>query len=96
MRLACPICLLEEWEADYKKDLSEYLTDVELNAAKLTGSFSDGTLTQDRQEYLNSQLKSAFNAALQNGVAPTQEQLEAAGWSAPQYWSYLANKLSET
>ena len=86
---------LEEWEADYKKDLSEYLTDVELNAAKVTGSFSDGTLTQDRQEYLNSQLKSAFNAALQNGVAPTQEQLEAAGWTAPQYWNYLAQQLSK-
>ena len=84
---------VDEWEQEYRKDLSKYLTDVELEAAKATGSFSDGTLTQDRQEYINKQLKSAFEAALANGVAPTVEQLEAAGWTEPQYWNYKASNI---
>ena len=84
---------VEEWEKEYQKDLAEYVNDVELSAAKVTGAFSDGTLTQDRQEYINDQLTEAFNAALKNGVAPTVEQLEAAGWTQPQYWNYKASNI---
>ena len=84
---------VEEWEKEYQKDISKYITDMELNAAKATGSFSDGTLTQDRQEYINKQLNNAFNAALKNGVAPTVEQLQAAGWTEPQYWNYKASNI---
>ena len=79
---------LEKWEKDYEIDIAKYLNEVEMDAANMTGAFSSGIPTAKRQQQIQSNLVSAGKAMMSAGLTPTSEQLEAMGWSEPQYWQW--------
>lgn len=80
---------LKEWEAEYNLSAQQYLSDLDLSTAQLTGTFSDGTQTLDAQETLNSRLASAGQTLLSMGMLPSDSQLEAMGMTSDQAQSYL-------
>ena len=83
---------LSEWQNEYALDVSKYLTDTELDAAKLTGVFPNGAATADYRNAVNSRYANAAKALIDAGIVPTEEQLSAMGWTPEQYWVYrMAN-----
>ena len=83
---------LSEWQNEYALDVSKYLTDTELDAAKLSGVFPNGATTADYRNTVNSRYANAAKALIDAGIVPTEEQLSAMGWTPEQYWVYrMAN-----
>lgn len=81
---------LLQWEADYALSAQKQQSDTELNAAKLTGALSDGTLTLEAQ----TRLAQAGEAMLAAGLTPTRAQLLAMGWTEAQYEEYIKGRQS--
>ena len=79
---------LRQWENEYNLDISKYLTDTEINAAKVTGAFPNGALTADYRNSLNDRYANAGKAMISAGIVPSAEQLSAMGWTPEQYWVY--------
>lgn len=79
---------LAQWQNEYNLDVSKYLTDTELNAAKMTGSFTNGTPTADYRNQLNDRYANSAKALISAGIVPSSAQLEAMGWTPEQYWIY--------
>ena len=83
---------LSEWQNEYSLDVGKYLTDTELEAAKLSGVFSNGATTADYRNDVNKRYADAAKALISAGIVPSAEQLSAAGWTPEQYWIYrMAN-----
>lgn len=87
---------LEKWEKDYAFDAAKYVNDIELDVANATGAFASGIPTAKRQQQMTDNLVSAGKAMMQAGLTPTSEQLEAMGWSEPQYWQWRMSNPSPT
>lgn len=85
---------LAQWEADYALNANRYRSDTELAAARLTGALADGTPTLEAQEQFRTQLAQAGEAMMQQGITPTDAQLEAMGWTKEQYELWLANRAN--
>lgn len=85
---------IDEWKAEYDLSVSKYLTDTELNAAKLTGAFGDGTITADMANSINDRYAAGGKAMLSAGVIPSDGQLSAMGWTPEQYWVYRMSNAS--
>ena len=77
---------LSEWQNEYALDVGKYLTDTELEAAKLTGVFPNGATTADYRNDVNKRYADAAKALISAGIVPTEEQLDAMGWTPEQYW----------
>ncbi|MDO5445804.1 MAG: hypothetical protein Q4F31_09330 [Eubacteriales bacterium] len=83
---------LDEWKADYDLSVAKYLTDTELDAAKATGVFADGTPTIDTISSEADRYAAAGKAMMSAGIVPSESQLAAMGWTPEQYWIYkMAN-----
>ena len=83
---------LSEWQKEYALDVGKYLTDTELEAAKLSGVFSNGATTADYRNAVNKRYADAAKALISAGIVPNASQLEAMGWTPEQYWIYkMAN-----
>ena len=83
---------LSEWQNEYSLDVGKYLTDTELEAAKLSGVFSNGATTADYRSDVNKRYADAAKALISAGIVPSAEQLSALGWTPEQYWIYkMAN-----
>ena len=87
---------LEKWEKDYAFDAAKYVNDIELDVANATGAFASGIPTAKRQQQMTNNLVSAGKAMMSAGLTPTSEQLEAMGWSEPQYWQWRMSNPSPT
>ena len=85
---------IDEWKAEYDLSVSKYLTETELNAAKATGAFGDGTITADMANNINDRYAAGGKAMLSAGVIPSDEQLSAMGWTPEQYWVYRMSNAS--
>ncbi|MDO5445949.1 MAG: hypothetical protein Q4F31_10065 [Eubacteriales bacterium] len=86
---------VDEWKAEYDLSVSKYLTDTELNAAKVTGAFSNGTPTMDTLNDMSDRLVESGKAMMNAGIVPSNDQLAAMGWTPEQYWIYkMANYVS--
>ena len=84
---------LSEWQNEYALDVGKYLTDTELEAAKLSGVFSNGATTADYRNDVNNRYANAAKALISAGIVPSEEQLAAMGWTPEQYWIYkMANQ----
>ena len=79
---------LSEWQNEYALDVGKYLTDTELETAKLTGVFTNGATTADYRNNVNKRYADAAKALISAGIVPTEEQLAAMGWTPEQYWVY--------
>ena len=79
---------LSEWQNEYSLDVGKYLTDTELEAARLSGVFSNGATTADYRNAVNKRYADAARALISAGIVPSAEQLSAAGWTPEQYWIY--------
>lgn len=79
---------IDEWKAEYDLSVAKYLTDTELNAAKATGVFSDGTITADLANDMADRYVNGGKAMMSAGIIPSAEQLAAMGWTPEQYWIY--------
>lgn len=83
---------LAQWEADFLLNAEKYRIDTELDAARLIGALADGTPTLEAQEKFRAQLAEAGAAMIENGLVPTDAQLEAMGWSKEQYEAWLQSR----
>ena len=84
---------LSEWQNEYSLDVGKYLTDTELEAARLSGVFSNGATTADYRSDVNKRYADAAKALISAGIVPSADQLSAMGWSPEQYWIYrMANQ----
>lgn len=83
---------LAQWEAEYDLAARQYMSNLEMSAANLTGAFSDGTPTLSAQRNLQAQLAEAGMAMMQMGLEPTDAQIEAMGWTKDQYAAYKAQR----
>ena len=79
---------LRQWQNEYSLDVGKYLTDTELEAAKLSGVFSNGATTADYRNDVNNRYANAAKAMINAGIVPSEEQLSAMGWTPEQYWVY--------
>ena len=79
---------LRQWQNEYALDVGKYLTDTELEAAKLSGVFSNGATTADYRNDVNNRYTNAAKAMINAGIVPSEEQLSAMGWTPEQYWVY--------
>lgn len=86
---------LDQWLADYRMSISQYLTNTELNAANVTGAFSNGTLTNAAYQQEQERIANAASALIQAGVTPTVEQLAMLGWNSRQALDYLDRNFPE-
>ena len=64
------------------------LTDTELEAAKLSGVFTNGATTGDYRNAVNNRYATSARALIDTGIVPSAEQLAAMGWTPEQYWVY--------
>lgn len=83
---------LAQWEAEYDLAARQYMANLEMSAANITGAFSDGTPTLSAQRNLQAQLAEAGMAMMQMGLEPTDAQIEAMGWTKDQYAAYKAQR----
>ena len=79
---------LSEWQNEYALDVGKYLTDTELNAAKLSGVFPNGATTADYRNAVNNRYATSARALIDAGIVPSAEQLSSMGWTPEQYWVY--------
>ena len=83
---------LREWENEYALNVSKYLTDAELQAAKLFGVSANGAETADYRNAVADRYAEGARAMMNAGIVPSAAQLEAMGWTPHQYWIYrMAN-----
>ena len=83
---------LRQWENEYLLKVGEYLTDTELEAAKLFGVAPNGAETADYRNAVNDRYAEGARAMMNAGIVPSASQLEALGWTPQQYWIYrMAN-----
>ena len=83
---------LREWENEYLLKVGEYLTDTELQAAKLFGVSANGAETADYRNAVADRYAEGARAMMNAGIVPSASQLEAMGWTPAQYWVYrMAN-----
>ncbi len=83
---------LRQWENEYLLKVGEYLTDTELQAAKLFGVASNGAETADYRNAVADRYAEGARAMMNAGIVPSSSQLEAMGWTPQQYWIYrMAN-----
>ena len=83
---------LRQWENEYLLKVGEYLTDTELQAAKLFGVAPNGAETADFRNAVNDRYAEGARAMMNAGIVPSASQLEAMGWTPEQYWIYrMAN-----
>ena len=83
---------LRQWENDYLLKVGEYLTDTELQAAKLFGVAGNGAETADYRNAVNDRYAAGARAMMSADIVPSASQLEAIGWTPEQYWVYrMAN-----
>ena len=83
---------LREWENEYALNVSKYLTDAELQAAKLFGVAGNGAETADYRDAVQDRYAAGAKAMMNAGIVPSESQLEALGWTPEQYWVYkMAN-----
>ena len=83
---------LRQWENEYLLKVGEYLTDTELQAAKLFGVAPNGAETAETQNAVNDRYAEGARAMMNAGIVPSASQLEALGWTPQQYWIYrMAN-----
>ena len=83
---------LRQWENEYLLDVGEYLTDTELQAAKLFGVAPNGAETAETRNAVNDRYAAGARAMMNAGIVPSAAQLEAIGWTPEQYWVYrMAN-----
>ena len=83
---------LRQWENEYLLDVGEYLTDTELQAAKLFGVAPNGAETADYRNAVNDRYAAGARAMMNAGIVPSAAQLEAIGWTPEQNWVYrMAN-----
>ena len=80
---------IQEWQAEYQKAKAQLLTDTEMQMANMTGAFSTGQRTNAAINADREMIANAAASLIQAGVAPTQEQLAALGWTPSQAVSYL-------
>ena len=79
---------LRQWENEYLLKVGEYLTDTELQAAKLLGVAPNGAETADYRNAVADRYAEGARAMMNAGIVPSASQLEAMGWSPEQYWIY--------
>ncbi len=79
---------LSQWQNEYALDVGKYLTDTELEAAKLSGVFTNGATTGDYRNAVNNRYATSARALIDAGIVPSAEQLAAMGWTPEQYWIY--------
>ena len=79
---------LRLWENEYLLKVGEYLTDTELQAAKLFGVAANGAETADYRNAVADRYAAGARAMMNAGIVPSASQLEAMGWSPEQYWIY--------
>ncbi len=83
---------LRQWENEYLLKVGEYLTDTELEAAKLFGIAPNGAETADYRNAVADRYAEGARAMMNAGIVPSVSQLEAMGWTPEQYWIYrMAN-----
>ena len=83
---------LREWENEYALNVGKYLTDAELQAAKLFGVAANGAETADYRSDVQDRYAAGARAMISAGIVPSESQLEALGWTPEQYWIYkMAN-----
>ena len=83
---------LRQWENEYLLKVGEYLTDTELQAAKLFGVAANGAETADYRNAVADRYAAGARAMMNAGIVPSASQLEALGWTPQQYWIYrMAN-----
>ena len=83
---------LRQWENEYLLKVGEYLTDTELQAAKLFGVSANGAETADYRNAVADRYAEGARAMMNAGIVPSASQLEAMGWTPQQYWIYrMAN-----
>ena len=83
---------LRQWENEYLLKVGEYLTDTELQAAKLFGVAPNGAETAETRNAVNDRYAEGARAMMNAGIVPSASQLEALGWTPQQYWIYrMAN-----
>ena len=85
---------LAQWQNEHDLDVSKYLTDTEINAAKTAGAFPNGTLTAAQQNAVNDRYASSAKALINAGIVPSSSQLQAMGWTPEQYWIYKMSQVS--
>ena len=74
--------------------MAKYLTDTELNAAKMTGAFSNGTPTIDTINSTANRYADSGEAMIKAGIVPSSAQLAEMGWTPEQYWVYRMANLT--
>ena len=79
---------LRQWENEYLLKVGEYLTDTELEAAKLYGVSANGAETADYRNAVAARYAEGARAMMNAGIVPSASQLEALGWTPEQYWIY--------
>ena len=79
---------LRQWENEYLLKVGEYLTDTELQAAKLFGVSANGVETADYRNTVADRYAAGARAMMNAGIVPSASQLEAMGWTPQQYWIY--------
>ena len=79
---------LRQWENEYLLKVGEYLTDAEVQAAKLFGVAANGAETADYRSKVNDRYAAGAKAMMSAGIVPSAAQLEAIGWTPEQYWVY--------
>ena len=83
---------LREWENEYALNVGKYLTDAELQAAKLYGVSANGAETADYRSDVQDRYAAGARAMISAGIVPSEDQLAAIGWTPEQYWIYkMAN-----
>ena len=72
--------------------MGKYLTDVELDAIKAAGLFTNGAETGSYRDAVQDRFAAGAKATMDAGIVPSADQLEALGWTPEQYWIYrMAN-----
>ena len=87
---------LAQWQNEHDLDVSKYLTDTEINAAKVSGAFPNGTLTAAQQNAVNDRYANSAKALINAGIVPSATQLQALGWTPEQYWVYKMAQQAAT
>ena len=83
---------LRQWENEYLLKVGEYLTDAEVQAAKLFGVAANGAETADYRSKVNDRYAAGAKTMMSAGIVPSAAQLEAIGWTPQQSWIYrMAN-----
>ena len=85
---------LAQWQNEHDLDVSKYLTDTEINAAKVAGAFPNGVVTAAQQNAVNDRVANSAKALINAGIVPSATQLSAMGWTPEQYWVYKMAQAS--